>query len=350
MISVFGIVSIVFGAMALLCMGSAVAFFAIAVSVICAFIGLADPEKPKWMSTLGASLSGVALLLCCCNILIKAGPTGFLLHEDEFIASMREAETAAAEYAEYDTGYDDYYTQDPFSEESEFSDESESLNDGSGLMDDPGSAAGNSLWGLSDPDISETSGMIDQSRLSGMLGEPVGGPDQMNADEYGNDDYSDENAMFADDVMTDDMEFDESLIPDGAYLIGDTWSVPGQWTLTITDVEETDYRNEYSGISTDAVYYIHYYYENLGYSDPSGMADGLYLDIESATILDSTGSSGMNYPGDVNDFPADTPIGSYTEAVGCICLDHRGDFTLEMNVSDMYGDVQSAVFYIRTGR
>ncbi len=349
MISVFGIISIIFGAMGFLCMGSAVALPAIAVSVICAFIGLANPEKPKWMSVLGASLSGAAFLLCCCNILIKAGPTGFILHEDEFLTSLREMEAAAAEYEyDYDSGYDDYYTQDPFSDESGMPAQDD-MNAGPAPADNSESARGDSLWGFSDPDISETTGMIDQSRLSGVLGEPVGGNNQMNPGENADDTYPEED-MFADADMADEAEFDESLIPDGAYLIGETWSVPDQWTLTITDVEETDYRNEYSGISTDAVYYIHYYYENLGYTDPSGMAQGLYLDIESATILDSAGSPGMNYPGDVNDFPADTPIGSYTEAVGCICLDHRGDFTLEMSLPDMYGDIQSAVFYIRTGR
>ena len=49
------------------------------------------------------------------------------------------------------------------------------------------------------------------------------------------------------------------------YKIGETWTVPGQWSLTINSVEETADRNQYEEKTTGRVYIVTYTYENLGY-------------------------------------------------------------------------------------
>ena len=47
------------------------------------------------------------------------------------------------------------------------------------------------------------------------------------------------------------------------YTIGETWTVDGQWSLTVTGVTETAERNEYSEKKPVAVYIVDYEYTNL---------------------------------------------------------------------------------------
>lgn len=69
------------------------------------------------------------------------------------------------------------------------------------------------------------------------------------------------------------------------YTIGETWTVDGQWSLTVTGVTETAERNEYSEKKPVAVYIVDYEYTNIGYEDEDGIAKGIFFDMED-TIID----------------------------------------------------------------
>ena len=130
------------------------------------------------------------------------------------------------------------------------------------------------------------------------------------------------------------------------YQIGETWTVPGQWTLTITDVQDTGYRNPYSEKNPAAVYNVKFRYENLGYEDDSGFMNGLFFDISGGSIIDSNGQMGYSYPGEQTDYAQETPIGAYCEAEDCIGVDHAGDFKIILNKYDGVGNKQTATFNV----
>lgn len=90
------------------------------------------------------------------------------------------------------------------------------------------------------------------------------------------------------------------------YTIGETWTVDGQWSLTITGVTETAERNEYADEKPAAVYIVDYEYTNIGYEDEDGIAKGIFFDMED-TIIDSNGVMGYSYPGDVARNPNEAP-------------------------------------------
>ncbi|WP_417119701.1 hypothetical protein [Ruminococcus bicirculans (ex Wegman et al. 2014)] len=69
------------------------------------------------------------------------------------------------------------------------------------------------------------------------------------------------------------------------YTIDETWTVDGQWSLTVTGVTETAERNEYSEKKPVAVYIVDYEYTNIGYEDEDGIAKGIFFDMED-TIID----------------------------------------------------------------
>lgn len=129
------------------------------------------------------------------------------------------------------------------------------------------------------------------------------------------------------------------------YHIGDTWRVAGQWELTVTSVEETDYRNEYWDKNPEAVYIINYTYRNIGYVDSDGIWDGLYISLDDM-IVDSKGKMGESYPGDITNYPQEVPVGAYCEAQVCIGVDHPGDFTITTKKYDGNNNEQKATFYL----
>ena len=59
--------------------------------------------------------------------------------------------------------------------------------------------------------------------------------------------------------------------------MGDTWTVDGQWSLTVDSIEVTDERNEFDESNPEQVVYIKYHYENLGWEDEDGLMDGLFI-------------------------------------------------------------------------
>lgn len=137
----------------------------------------------------------------------------------------------------------------------------------------------------------------------------------------------------------------------GYYGIGDTWTVDGQWSITVNSVESTDSRNEYSDKTPDAVYIISYTYENLGFEDITGyFADGYYFSFENESIIDSDGEMGYSYPGDITDFPQETPIGARCNAQSCIGVNHAGDITINVTERDGNDNKQTATFKLEVSQ
>lgn len=140
-------------------------------------------------------------------------------------------------------------------------------------------------------------------------------------------------------LTTDTVEVDVE-----GYAIGETWTVDGQWSLTITGIEETDYRNEYTDKAPNTVYYISYEYTNLGYT--SDYLDGVYFDLDSETIVDAGGTVGASYPGSTTDSPKETPVGATCAAQSCIGVENSGTITIYISKYDGNGDKQTATFII----
>ena len=73
--------------------------------------------------------------------------------------------------------------------------------------------------------------------------------------------------------------------------------------------------------------------------------DGLYISIEDS-IVDSAGTMGYSYPGDITNHPKETPVGATCNAQACIGVDNAGNFTLNVIQYDGDGKKQSAKFNI----
>lgn len=129
------------------------------------------------------------------------------------------------------------------------------------------------------------------------------------------------------------------------YEIGDTWTVAGQWSLTIDSVEEIEDRNEYADTDPAAVYLVTYTYENLGYEDASGIMNGLFIDL-SGGIVDANKKMGYSYPGDLTMYPQETPVDAKCEAQACIGVDNAGNFKINVSMYDGNEEEQKATFLV----
>lgn len=144
------------------------------------------------------------------------------------------------------------------------------------------------------------------------------------------------------DNLTAQLESTKSTNQD-EYKIGDTWTVEGQWKITITSVEESTDRNEYADKTPAAVYIVNYTYENLGY-EFDGM-NGLFIDFSDG-IIDASGQMGYSYPGEIVNYPQETPVGAKCEAQSCIGVDNPGSFKIHFSTYDGNGQEQKTVFSI----
>lgn len=131
------------------------------------------------------------------------------------------------------------------------------------------------------------------------------------------------------------------------FSAGDTWTVDGQWTLTVTGVQETGERNQYSNREPAAVYIVSCEYENLGYTDSSGILSGLVFSLDES-IVDSERYMGYSYPGTIINYPQETPVGAKCKAQYCIGVDNAGDFKLNVEKFDGNNVKQCATFAIST--
>lgn len=128
-----------------------------------------------------------------------------------------------------------------------------------------------------------------------------------------------------------------------ALHVGETWTVDGQWTLTINGAYATDARNEFSDKYPAAVYVVDYTYQNLGYEDD--YSDGLYLSIDE-TIVDAAGQMGYSYPGDITNYPQQAPVGATCNAQACIGVSNAGPFTITVSLYDSNNNRQSQTFLV----
>ena len=124
--------------------------------------------------------------------------------------------------------------------------------------------------------------------------------------------------------------------------VGDTWTVDGQWKLTIDSVTTTSDRNQFADVKPQQVVIVTYSYENLGYE--SDFMDGLYFDLSQngdASVVDSTGEMAVSYPGDISKYPQETPVGAKcTVAQACIGLMNTSD-TITMTIKKYDGNSNS---------
>lgn len=142
---------------------------------------------------------------------------------------------------------------------------------------------------------------------------------------------------------------EEPIAEQREYGIGDTWTVDGQWSITVNSVYESDERNEYSEQNPEAVYIISYSYENLGYEDDTGYWDGYYFDFANETIVDADGEMGYSYPDHTDNVPQETPVGAYCNAETFVGVNHAGDFTINVSERDSNEKKQTAVFHFHVG-
>ena len=125
--------------------------------------------------------------------------------------------------------------------------------------------------------------------------------------------------------------------------IGETWTVDGQWNLTINSVETTTERNQFSDKNPQQVVYVTYTYENTGYEDRTGIMEGLYFALEpsgDANVIDGNGEIAYSYPNNITTYPQQTPVGAKcVNAQSCIGLNNVSD-SITMNISKYDGNGQ----------
>ena len=124
--------------------------------------------------------------------------------------------------------------------------------------------------------------------------------------------------------------------------VGDTWTVDGQWKLTIDSVTTTPDRNQFADINPQQVVIVTYSYENLGYEND--IMDGLYFDLNmDASVVDAAGEMAVSYPGNISKHPQETPVGAKcTGAQSCIGLMNASDtITMKITKYDGNGNSQS---------
>lgn len=130
-----------------------------------------------------------------------------------------------------------------------------------------------------------------------------------------------------------------------SFKLGETWTVDGQWSITMDSVVETKDRNPYSEKNPAAVYILDYTYENIGYEDKNGIMDGLFISPDEI-VIDSAGVMGYSYPGDIVHYATETPVGATCKAQVCIGVDNPGDFKVQIVKFDGNGKKQQAEFLI----
>lgn len=119
------------------------------------------------------------------------------------------------------------------------------------------------------------------------------------------------------------------------YGLGQTWRVNGQFEFTINRVYETDYRNPYEEANPAQVIMIEYTCKNIGYINSSPSMPGLWMTIDNCgKVIDQSGYVAETYPGDINYYYQELPIGTSCVAESCYGLRNRSQrIKLQM---DMY--------------
>lgn len=130
------------------------------------------------------------------------------------------------------------------------------------------------------------------------------------------------------------------------FNLGQTWTVPGQWKLTINYATEMSDRNPYSDKTPVAVYLIDYTYENIGYT--SDIMGGLYMSLDMEKVIDSNGYAAYSYPNSPIYYPQVIPIGAKCHAQAVIAVDHKGPLKIYLDeyAGNSYTEKYSAIFNV----
>lgn len=102
--------------------------------------------------------------------------------------------------------------------------------------------------------------------------------------------------------------------PSDFYKVGDTITVKGEsgdYDITINSAKKVKERNEYASQDVKAVWVLDYTYENTG-SD-----EDLYISDSQCIAVDENGQVGASYPGEIQNYPQDTPKGTKCTAEMC---------------------------------
>ena len=133
----------------------------------------------------------------------------------------------------------------------------------------------------------------------------------------------------------------EEKVPE--FKNGETWTVDGQWSMTILGATMTEERNEFSDLNPAVIYVVDYTYTNLGYEDT--ILDGLYITLDQE-IVDSTGAEGCFYPGLITYLPENVPVGATCRAQAWIGVENPGAFKLNMSMYDVKMKQNKASFIV----
>lgn len=148
-------------------------------------------------------------------------------------------------------------------------------------------------------------------------------------------------------TIAQEIQQEERNEDEKTYSIGDTWTVNGQWSLTINSIKETEDRNQYSEKNPAQVFIVEFVYENIGYVDNDGIMDGLFFDLTNGQIVDSDGFMAYSYPGDVTDYAKETPVGAKCKAQNCIGVDtESSEIKIILSKYDGNGNEQKATFIL----
>lgn len=123
--------------------------------------------------------------------------------------------------------------------------------------------------------------------------------------------------------------------------VGDTWTVDGQWNLTIHSIKPTSDRNPYSEKNPAQVLLVTYSYENLGYYNDFYDEDMLYFSLEpggDATVIDSNGELAYTYPADQTGYAQETPTGAKCVNAQNVIAVNNVSNTITMNISKYDGN------------
>lgn len=109
---------------------------------------------------------------------------------------------------------------------------------------------------------------------------------------------------YSEQVQSDEIMAEE---PARIYGPGETWTVDGDFSLTFTAANETDFRNEFADTIPAQVIVLSYDYSNIGHE--KDVMD-LYISSVSFYVIDENGEIAETYPVIGTTYPQEIPIGA----------------------------------------